>query len=321
MGFGIYYHTLKGIEKLEGNFKKLKKSVLVWASDLHCKGRISDKSFSNLIFWKEHHRLLNLRYPKSFNEKIQWLKLYDRKKAYIDIVDKVKFKNFVADRLGEEYVIPTLAVWDSPDEITLEGLPGKFVVKCNHASGDNYIHSGKRPADLQEIKACVGSKFNQDTSALTAEWTYKNVERKIFAESYLETSSPCGLLDYKIYCFNGVPMFFQVHSFTAHNGSDNPDDVRNFQVFYDAEWNRQPFTHGYPGPTDKDFARPENFEEMERVAATLAQGFQFVRVDLYDIDGKIYPGEMTLYPFAGFEYFYPDNRWDRKLGDMIGKLW
>lgn len=292
---------------------KIVKTRLRW---LYQKDYISDKLFLTLMFLLRFGKLINWKNPKSFNEKMQYLKLYNRKDEYTSIVDKVKFKDWVTNKIGKEYVIPTLSVWNSPDEIDLEGLPQNFVIKCNHVSGGNYIHRTNAKPDKEKIKRLIRPKFERDFFKKSGEWPYKNVEKKVFAEEYMADSGNNGILDYKIYCFDGVPKFIQVNSDCNHSHFNEAVKGERFQIFYDTEWNRQEFIHGYPEKADLDLPRPKNFEKMIEIAAILSKGLRFVRVDLYNIDGRILVGEMTFFPFTGFFKFKPEE-WDIKLGELI----
>ena len=278
--------------------------------------KLTDKQFLGLLFFIYRSRLMRWRSPHSFNEKMQWLKLFDRRKSTSAIVDKVEFKNYVAKRIGEEYVIPTLRVWNSPEEIDLAGLPPKYVIKCNLASGGTYIHTGEEVPDLERIKKIVAEKFHEDTYHENGEWPYKNVSKKILAEAYIEDKSPLGIPDYKFYCFDGVPMYIQINSYRDHYFFDKEKSVVDYQVFYDMDWKRQQVIQGYPYRNDIEVPKPMDFDKMKELAAKLSVGFPYVRVDMYNLNGRIYAGEMTFFPYCGLYPFKP-KEWDRKLGELI----
>ena len=267
----------------------------------------------NFFWWQRH--FISWHKPRTFSEKAQWSKLYYRPRKYTDIVDKIKFKEFVAERVGDKYVIPTLAVWDTPEQMDFTGLPKKFVVKYNHCSGGTYIHTGKREPDVDEVKKIM-SGYSDSHYKRAGEWIYKDVEMKLFAEMYLDEDSELGIPDYKFYCFDGVPLYIQINSFRRHYYFDEEKPVVDYQVVYDMDWNRQPFTIGYPRRNDIDIPKPANFDEMKAVAAKLSQGMPYARVDLYNIKGHIYAGEITFYPYSGFHKIRP-RKWDFKLGELF----
>ncbi|MEI3019647.1 ATP-grasp fold amidoligase family protein [Ruminococcus sp.] len=254
---------------------------------------------------------LDLDTPKTFNEKLQWLKLYDRKPEYTIMVDKYAVKKYVADKIGEEYIIPTIGVWDSPDEIDFDALPDRFVLKCNHNSGlGMYICRDKSKSDIEKVKAELRRGLAQDYYLTGREWPYKNVVPRILAEKYMEDSTTSELRDYKFFCFNGKPVYCQVISDRTSNETID---------FYDMDWQHQSFTglalpkkpfSNYPVPV------PVSFDKMKKSAEILSKGIPFIRVDFYEINGKMYFGELTFYPAAGFGVFSPDE-WNYKLGDMI----
>ena len=286
--------------------------------DLYRKDKVSDKFFLSVMYWIYNDRFINWRNPSTINEKIQWTKLYNRRMAYVPMIDKLKSKDFIAERIGGEYVVPLYKVWNTPEEVELEGLPEKFVIKCNHGSGDTYIHTGRRTPNLEEIKNFITPKFYEKFHKLSGEWLFSTIDRKVFAEAYLEDNSPLGLPDYKFFCFNGVPTYIQVNSYRDHYAFDEEKSVVDYQVFYDMDWNRQEFTQGFPFTNDYDgeIPMPKNFDKMKELAAAVSEGIPFLRADFYNLDGKIYAGEMTFYPYGGLHKFAPDG-WGEKLGSMI----
>lgn len=244
-------------------------------------------------------------------EKIQWLKLNDRKDIYTRMVDKIAAKDFVSQRIGSEFIIPTLAVWDNINLIDIKSLPDKFVLKTTHGGGNNgvCICKSKSDFDLDKAKKRLQSSLKHDIYKEYREWPYKNVPRKIIAEQYLDFPDGDDLIDYKIYCFNGVPRFIQV--IKDRNSNETID-------FFDTSWNRQPFygLNPKPKPSLAEIPRPQNLEKMIEIAQILSEGITFLRVDLYNIEGRIYFGEMTFYPASGMGAFTPSD-WDVKLGQML----
>lgn len=270
---------------------------------------MSDKWFLKSLWKRTFGYELDLEHPKTFNEKLQWLKLYDRKPEYTTMVDKYLAKQWVADKIGQQYVIPTIAVYDSVDEIDLDKLPDMFVLKCNHDSGNTVICKDKLSFDLESAKQKLDDAVKKDYYLKWREWPYKNVKKKVLAEKYLETSEIDDLIDYKMMTFSGRVKC----CFTCTNRrSDNGLNV----TVYDREWERMPF--GRPNhPADVNpIPKPKSYEEMVEISERLGENMPFVRVDFYEIEGRPYVGEMTLYPAAGFEDFEPQE-WNRVLGDWI----
>lgn len=250
----------------------------------------------------------NLQNPQTFNEKLQWLKLYNRKPEYTMMVDKYKVREYIAQELGEEYLIPLLGVWDDPDEIDFDALPDQFVLKCNHNSGLGMcICKDKSKLDIPKVKAELRKGLKQDYYLTGREWPYKDVPRKIIAEKYMVDASNCGeLTDYKFFCFNGVPKFMYISNDNSENATTD---------FFDMEFNRLDMRMKDPN-SNVIPPKPYLFNEMKAIAEKLSQGIPFVRVDLYVIGGSIYFGELTFFHNAGFCSIYPEH-WEKTLGDWI----
>ncbi len=259
---------------------------------------------------------LDLKNPKTFSEKLQWLKLYDRRPEYTIMVDKVKAKEYVANKIGEQYIIPTIGVWKDPEEIDFELLPNQFVLKCNHNSGGLFICKDKTkvtPEKWADVKKKLRDSLHTNYYLMSREWPYKNVPRRILAEKYMEAISyenghKIDLKDYKFFCFGGEPKYCQVIG---------GRETKMVIDFFDENWNHQPFHEPHDIPfADVTPAKPKNYEEMRKLAAILSEDKPFSRIDFYDINGKIYFGEITFFPTAGMGGFYPEE-WDRKFGDLI----
>ena len=260
----------------------------------------------NRVFNKELH----IDLPVTFNEKLQWLKLYDRKPEYTIMVDKYLAKDYVAKQIGEEYIIPTLGVWDDPDEIDFGTLPEKFVIKCNHNSGlGMYICKDKAQMDVATIKKILSKGLKQDYYLTSREWPYKDVPRKIIAEQYLENSEAGGLTDYKIHCFNGVPKFILVCRDRFIESGLSED-------FYTTEWDLMPVKRPDIPNAKTRQPKPEKLEEMLAFASKLSENIPFLRVDFYYVDNKIYFSELTFFPASGFAPFEPEE-WDKTFGDWL----
>lgn len=269
-----------------------------------------DENYLKLMFLIEMHQKLDLKNPVTFNQKLQWLKLYNRKPIYTNMVDKYLVKDYVAQKTNAEIVIPTLGVWDRFDDIDFTTLPNQFVLKTTHGGGGLtvYICKDKNKIDIEKARSILENSVSGDIYKNYREWPYKNVPHRIIAEKYMEDESG-ELRDYKIFCFNGEPYCVQVDfgRFDVHK--------RNI---YDTNWNFIPFMNNTHYPYDESLVipKPENFDYMLEVARKLSEGIPHLRVDLYNINGHVYFGETTFFHGSGFVRFYPEE-WDRKLGDMI----
>ena len=268
-----------------------------------------DAQYLKLKYKSVFGRELNLEKPKTYNEKLQWLKLNDRKPEYTRMVDKYLVRQYVAEVIGAEYLIPLLGVWDNPDKIDFDQLPDQFVLKCNHNSGLGMcICKDKSRLNLTETRAALQKGLKENYYIRHREWPYKDVPRKIIAEKYMSDGENEELNDYKLMCFNGTVKM----SFVCSNRF-NSEGLN--VTFYDEKWNRLPFERHYPASAT-EIEKPVSYEEMVRLAEQLAQNIPFVRVDFYEIEGKPYFGEMTFFPGSGFEEFEP-MEWDYKIGEML----
>lgn len=252
---------------------------------------------------------LDLDNPKTCNEKLQWLKIHNRKPEYTVMVDKYKVREYIAQKIGEQYLIPLVGVWDDPDEIDFNALPDKFVLKCNHNSGlGMYICKDKAKMNVESVKKKLAQGLAQDYYLTGREWPYKNVPRKIIAEKYMEDTATKELRDYKFYCFGGKVKLVMINS---DRNSDKPTKAD----YFDRDFNWTDLKWGYEH-ADVRPEKPAKFEEMLRIVETLAEGLCHVRVDLYDCNGQIYFGELTFFDGSGFDKIEP-LEWDRRLGDWI----
>lgn len=249
---------------------------------------------------------IHLDSPQTFNEKLQWLKLHDRKPEYTTMVDKYAVKMYVADIIGEKYIIPTLGVWNHFDEINFDKLPNQFVLKCTHDSGGIVICKDKNKLDLKSAKKKIEKSLKQNYYWSGREWPYKDVKPRIIAEEYMIDESGYELKDYKFFCFNGEPKMMFI---ATDRGSDTKFD------FYDMEFNHLPFTNGHPN-ANKQIKKPKNYSTMLALSAKLSFGIPHVRVDFYNINGKIYFGELTFFHWSGLVPFEPEE-WDYKLGSWL----
>lgn len=269
----------------------------------------SDKKFLKMDFMHKMGEKLDLENPQSFNEKIQWLKLYYRNPILTAMVDKVEVKKYVGKKIGKEYIIPTLGVWDSFDEIDFGELPKQFVLKTNHDYAGVVICHDKEKFDFNLAKRKIDKHLGRNFFYVGREWAYKDVRPKVLAETYIGGLENADVKDYKFYCFDGKPMILLISSGRQKNRNEMKWN------FYDIDFNLLDITKS-DRLTDDDIERPDNFQSMVDLATVLSKGLPFVRADFYNIGGKIYFGELTFYPGAGYGKFEPEE-WDYKLGSYL----
>lgn len=281
---------------------------------------LPDEEYLCRKYYAKLHKELNLHNPQSFSEKIQWLKIHDRNPIYSTMVDKYEVKEYVASIIGKQYVIPTFGMWEHFNDIDFESLPNSFVLKCTHDSGGNVIVTDKNQMDRKDARKRINSSLKKNYFLQGREWPYKTVKPRIIAEQLLVDeniknnaiiNNAGGLLDYKFYCFNGEPRFLYVGFANIQNG-----EKHDLLSFFDFEWQPTPFYRKDHDPIPFALEKPGNLNEMIEIATKLSKDIPFVRVDLYNIEGKILFSEMTFAPGSGFGPFYPEE-WERKLGDWI----
>lgn len=290
----------------------LKKARTLWLIVLDSPfGRVlSDKTYLTLQYRTAFHKKLNWSHPKTFSEKLQWLKLYDRNPEYTKMVDKIEVKKYVASIIGEEHIIPTLGVWDRFDDIDFDALPDQFVLKCSHDSGGLVICRDKSKFDKTAAKQKIEKSLKHSYYWHGREWPYKNVKPRILAEVYLEDDTKTHELhDYKFFCFDG-----QVRALFIASDRYTPGVEAKFD-FFDTEFRHLPFCNGHPN-ADVLPQKPQTFDEMLALAAKLSSGIPQVRVDLYEVNGKVYFGELTFFHWSGLMPFQPPE-WDEKFGEFI----
>lgn len=275
---------------------------------IHITDIIPDKTFLKLSYRIKLKEKLDFNNPQTFNQKLQWLKIYDRQDKYTELVDKILVKDYAADKIGSKYVIPTLGIYDSFDDIDFDKLPDQFVLKCNHDSASVVICDDKKTFNTDAARKKLVSGLKTDMYKKQREWPYKNVKRKILAEKYIKPNNGKELEDYKLMVFNGKVKC----SFVC---SDRNSSSGLKVTFFDKNWQVMPFERHYP-KSDKKIPKPENYEQMIKLAEILVKDIPFARVDFYNVNGKIYFGEITFFPGAGFEEFTPSS-WDKKLGDWL----
>lgn len=278
-------------------------------SKLGLYNNMDDKKFIEKMFKATMDYPLNLENPKSFNEKLQWLKLYDRNPLYTKLVDKYKVREYISEKIGEDYLIPLLGVWDDPEEIDFDSLPNKFVLKCNHNSGLGMcICTDKSKIDIKKVKNELKSGLAQNYYLNGREWPYKNVSRKIICEKYMTDETGKNLRDYKFYCFDGKPKIVGIYQ-------DRNSDKETTGDFFDMNFEWVDLKFGMPNALNKP-QKPQKFQEMIKIAEILSEGIPEVRVDLYISNNKIYFGELTFFDGGGFDKIEP-LEWDYKLGSWI----
>lgn len=273
---------------------------------------IPDNIYLKLRYKYYTGKKLNLKNPQTFSEKLQWLKLYDRNPLYTKLVDKYEVRKYIAETIGKEYLIPLIGVYNNIEEIDWKSLPNQFVLKCTHGSRANIVCSDKSKLDVEDAKNKLKKWIKRNWFWFGREWPYKNVKPRIICEKYIKQENSTSLIDYKFYCFNGEPVYCQVIK---------DRDTEETIDFFDMDWNLMKFTRLHkpnsPFPHSKtEIKKPLNFEVMKKISKILSKNIPFVRIDLYSIDEKIYFGEITFYPFAGFGEFDPPE-WNKKLGDLI----
>lgn len=270
---------------------------------------LPDKVYLQIVFFKHFHRFINFKNPRTFNEKLQWLKIYDRKPEYTTMVDKFLVKDYVAMKIGKEYIIPTLGVWNHPDEIDFDKLPNQFVLKWNHDSGSIVICKNKKDFNVNDALDKLRAGDERTGFWYGREWPYKNVVPKIIAEMYLDDNGHVPI-DYKVYCFNGKPYKVML---CLDRDKDEPTKFYSF----DFQWNLLRHNiRGKKAPEGFTLPKPQSIDLMYECAKKLSEGMSFARIDFYDLKGHMYFGEITLYPDSGFDSaILPEI--DQLYGSMI----
>lgn len=269
---------------------------------------LSDEIYLQLKFYDAFGRFMDFSNPKTFNEKLQWLKVYNHRPEYTQMVDKYAVKQYVSDKIGNKYIIPTLGVWETFDDIDFDKLPNQFVLKCTHDSGGLVICKDKAKLDMKSAKKKIDTCLKNNYFYMGREWPYKNVKPRIIAEQYLSNDDQHDeLSDYKVLCFNGVPRLVEIHKgrFSGHHTQD----------FYDIDWKKTKFEQPDDPLSDEIMDKPVFAKEMFELTSVLAAGIPHVRVDWYYTKGKLLFGEITFFDGSGFFPFI-DNQ-DEILGSWI----
>lgn len=270
---------------------------------------ISDELCIKMLYHLYFDKDINLDNPQTFNEKLQWLKLHDRKDIYSNMVDKYEAKLIVASKIGEEYIIPTLGIWNSFDEIEFDKLPDQFVLKCTHDSGNIFICENKDIFDYNIAKKKLSKGLKTNFFWAEREWPYKNVKPRIIAEKYMKDDKNGEICDYKIFCFNGVPKLILVCK-------DRFSKMGLSEDFFTDKWEHIDVRRPEHRIASEPINKPDNLEEMLNLAKILSKGVTFLRTDFYSINNNIYFGEMTFFPAGGFEPFEP-KEYDSVFGQWL----
>lgn len=279
---------------------------------------LSDKAYSSLLWWVKNGTIINWERPEGFNEKLQWLKIYDRKDRYIQLVDKFKVREYVSDTIGKDYLIPLVGgVWYSTKEIDFDNLPNEFVLKCTHNSGEGMVVCrNKQNLNFKKVKDRLDEALSKNYYWHSREWVYKSVKPGIIVEKYMHdsniSSDKYSLISYKFYCFNGEPRFLYVGVDDISDGSKGGACLS----ILDLNWEEAPFYRSDHNPIPFTVDEPDNLQEMLNISRKLSEGIPFARIDLYSIDRKVYFSEITLYPGGGYSCFQPEE-WEKKIGEWI----
>ena len=268
---------------------------------------LSDRECVYIRYYARTGQYLNLERPITFNEKLQWLKVYDYKPIYNTLTDKLAAKEYIGSLIGEEHIIPTIGIWDSFDDIDFSTLPKYFVLKCSHDSGSAEIILDKDTIDKISLKKKYDKTMSRDYYWAGREHGYKGIPRKIIAEPKLNRDSKDDVKDYKVFCFDGVPKLIQVDYGRFHNHT---------RVMYSTEWEPLGFSTCYPYGGDDIESKPDNLNKLLELASVVSAGISHVRADFYLIDNKIYFGEMTFHHGSGCERF-SDEEWNYRLGEYL----
>lgn len=290
------------------NFIKEPLKLIVYLAHKGMFDSLSDEKYLKLMFFVKQKYRLNLKNPKTYNEKLQWIKVYDHNPIYTQMVDKNEAKKYVSHIIGEEYIIPTIAgPWESVEDIDFSSLPEQFVLKTTHDSGGVIVCKNKDSLDIEKTKQILSDHLRNNFFKAGREWPYKNVVPRIICEKYMKDDKSDGpIKDYKYYCFDGEPRMVMINS---DRGISTKAD------YFDMNYQWLDFIWGYEHAKERP-EKPEQFEIMKSLAAKLSKGFKELRVDFYEVNGKIYFGELTFFDGSGFDRIIP-RVWDQKLGSWI----
>lgn len=307
---------------MPGDFLQLKYPLNIFASSDFLFQHVFRKRFFRYVSdelwlqkaWKiKTGGSIDFSHPTGFNEKLQWLKLYDHNPLYTVFADKVKVRDYIRKRGLKDILVPALGVWKNPNDIDFEKLPLRFVLKCNHNSGEGMVLcKDKRNLDIAEAKRGLKKALSYNYFHHYREWAYKNIKPLIIGEKYIDHNEKEGLIDYKFYCFNGKPKFLYLGRTLFKNGVK----VQDLMTFLGIDYKPVPFSRPDHSALSYIPPKPSCFDDMLKIAECLSEGIPFVRVDLYWVHEHIYFSELTLYPGAGYGFFKPDSA-EKEIGDML----
>ncbi|WP_341961921.1 glycosyl transferase [Planococcus maritimus] len=271
---------------------------------------VPDNVFIKALYKIRTGEKLNLKNPNGFNEKLQWIKLNDRKEIYTTMVDKYSVRKYVASKIGTQYLNDLLEVYSSVDEIDWSQLPNQFVLKCTHGSGCNIICPDKNLLNIKEAKKQLEKWMRTNYYFYGREWPYKDIKPKIICEKYIEKN----IIDYKFYCFNGEPKFLYTSNFSDESGNMLGNSAQ--MSFYDMNWDKCEFFREDHESMEINVPKPSKLEEMREIAKSLSANTYFARIDLFYVDEKIYFSEITLTPGSGFTLFHPKT-YEEEIGSWM----
>lgn len=271
---------------------------------------VPDSIYLKLLYKVVFNRRLNLKHPVGYNEKLQWIKLNDRRPEYVQMVDKYEVRSYIEQTIGSEYLIPCLGLYESVEEIDYSKLPNQFVLKCTHDSGSVEICKDKSCFNIEDSKRRLGAACRRNYYSTYREWPYKEVKPRIIAEKYMMDEESQDLSDYKIMCFNGKAKVIEVHE------NRFSDEKVHTQTFYDREWNILPISQPGFNLIEIPSKKPAQLEELIRLSEILAKDIYHVRVDWYIVNEKIYFGEITFFDGSGFDAF-TSYEMEEYLGNLI----
>ena len=292
---------------MANGYKKIIKSKELRLRILKLLRFVPDRAMLKLEYRIKTGKALNLRNPGTFNEKLQWLKLNDRKPSHTIMVDKVAVKDYLAEIIDKKHIVRTYGVWNSFDDIDFHTLPNQFVLKCNHDSGSIVICKDKETFDIDTARNVLAKGLRSNAYYYGREWPYKNVKPQVFAEEFLTDEKNPFLPVYKIFCFNGAPKMIQ-----AIQHDKQPDETVDY---FDTEWNQMNIRQDFPN-SKYPLSKPDCLDDMLILARKLSADEKFIRIDFYEVNNQVYFSEFTFYTDSGFGQFYPE-KWDSILGDWL----
>ena len=268
---------------------------------------LPDETFIRLYYFLKFKKRINLDNPQNFNEKLNWLKLHDRRDIYTIMADKYEAKQYASDIIDNKYIVPTYGVYDSFDEIDFDKLPDEFILKCTHDCDTSIIVHNKKDFDVEKARKKICNSMKKNYFYIAREWPYKNIKPRIIVEKLLHNDDDSELIEYNYFCFHGVPKYVMV----CHGDKR----VKRYNDFYDIKFNKLDLKVGYDNSTNMD-RKPKQFYEMSRIAKSLSKDVPHLRVDFYVCNGKVYLGELTFYHFSGFGRFN-SKECNNRFGSLI----